>query len=182
LGKFSKNSSHGVGSPENKPTKMTTTWLALSSRIVSAHSGGVRSDSGKYLAVIFDRSLRFRDHTEHCIVLYITQLVNTRKGLSALQVLSATKVDQKLLLLLYRDLILSPLEYLFDLLTVGKTHPEQLERIQNEATSGILGYTRDTCLSDLRIGEELIDTLPGTSNYTNVNHWTEGVENRILLP
>ena len=96
-----------------------------------------------YLGVRLDRSLSFRDHVDYVIT-------KARKGLSAMRVMAAANIEQRLLILLFQGLVLSPIEYALAILTVSPTQIGRLEKVQNEAMRIILGCTRDTSCVAMR--------------------------------
>ena len=64
-----------------------------------------REHSLKYLGITFDRSLSFN--------LHVTHIVNrARKGLVAVKTMAAAKMPQHILLVLYKSLVLSFIDYM----------------------------------------------------------------------
>ena len=66
----------------------------------------------KYLGITFDRSLFGNLHISRTIV-------KARKGLVALKTMVASRMSQKILVILYQSLILSVINYGFGLLTLS---------------------------------------------------------------
>ena len=66
----------------------------------------------KYLGVTFDRSLSFNIH--------ITNVIKkARKGLTAVKTIAVAQMPQHTLLILYKALVLSVIDYGFGLLTLS---------------------------------------------------------------
>ena len=95
-------------------------WCSLNNRAVNDDmpvvdiSGAAikREPTLRYLGVIFDRSLSGKDH--------ITRVVaKAGKGLTAVKILSYTKMPQRVLVILFQTLVISVVEYGLGLLTLG---------------------------------------------------------------
>ena len=127
------------------------TWFSLNNHIVNTDLPGVSMGGEKltrtkvmsYLGVKFDRSLSFNAHVDHVIS-------KARKGLTALRVMAAANVEQRLLTLLFHALVLSPIQYAAAILTVSPTQIARLEKVQNAAMRIILGCTKDTSCVAMR--------------------------------
>ena len=133
-----------TGSVVNPP-KASTMWCSLDNKIVNktvpdVSLGGEvveRVSKFKYLGITFDRTLSYKDHAYH--------IVNRcSKGLTAMKVMAGEKMEQQLLVLLYKAVVISVLDYGLGLITVSTTQLQKLERIQNEAMRTTLGCTRMT--------------------------------------
>ena len=94
-----------------------------------------RTNVMSYLGVKCDRSLSFNAHVDHVVS-------KAHKGLTALRVMAAANIEQRLLTLLFNALVLSPIQYAAAILTVSPTQIARLEKVQNEAMRIILGCTR----------------------------------------
>ena len=94
-----------------------------------------RDHSLRYLGMVFDRSLSGKDHVSRVVS-------KARKGLNALKVMDCMSMPQRILLILYRTLVLSVVDYGFGLLTLSKTQLQRLEVIQNQGMRTILGCVR----------------------------------------
>ena len=133
------------------PAKATTMWCSLDNHIVNKDMPQIalgndaieRVNKFKYLGISFDRTLSFKEHVE-----YIVQRCS--KGLTAMKVMAGAQMEQRLLLMLYRALVLSVLDYGLGIITIRNTHLQKLERIQNEAMRIILGCTRMTSAAAMR--------------------------------
>ena len=90
-----------------------------------------------YLGLLFDRTLSWGALTTKTIT-------KARKGLLAMKAVAAKGISQRILLILFRTLVLSVIDYGFGLMTLADTHLNRLDSIQNEAMRIILGCTRDT--------------------------------------
>ena len=97
-----------------------------------------------YLGVNFDRTLCFDSHVSQAII-------KARKGLSALRITAGTCIEQRLLVLLFQAIVLSPIEYALSILTFSATQIERLEKVQNEAMRIILGCTKDKPCVTMRL-------------------------------
>ena len=126
-------------------------WFSLNNHIVNTALPNVcmggetltRTNVMSYLGVKCDRSLSFNAHVDHVVS-------KARKGLTALRVMAAANIEQRLLTLLFHALVLSPIQYAAAILTVSPTQIARLERVQNEAMRIILGCTRDTSCVAMR--------------------------------
>ena len=96
-----------------------------------------------YLGFLFDRTLSWGAHTSKTIT-------KARKGLLAMKAVAAKGISQRILLILFRTLVLSVIDYGFGLMTLADTHLNRLDSIQNEAMRIILGCTRDTSAAAMR--------------------------------
>ena len=133
------------------PDKACVLWCSLNNRAVKTDMPTVniqgktlsREHSLKYLGITFDRSLSFN--------LHITHVINrARKGLVAVKTMAAAKMPQHILLILYKALVLSVIDYGLGLLTLSATQLQRLEVLQNEGMRSILGCTRDTSTEAMR--------------------------------
>ena len=133
------------------PDKACVLWCSLNNRAVKTDMPTVniqgktlsREHSLKYLGITFDRSLSFN--------LHITHVINrARKGLVAVKTMAAAKMPQHVLLILYKALVLSVIDYGLGLLTLSATQLQRLEVLQNEGMRSILGCTRDTSTEAMR--------------------------------
>ena len=140
------------------PDKACVLWCSLNNRAVKTDMPTVniqgktlsREHSLKYLGITFDRSLSFNLHVSH--------IVNrARKGLVAVKTMAAAKMPQHILLVLYKSLVLSVIDYGLGLLTLSATQLQRLDVIQNEGMRSILGCTRDTSAEAMRY---LLDLPP----------------------
>ena len=102
-----------------------------------------REHSLKYLGITFDRSLSFNLHVTHTVN-------RARKGLVAVKTMAAAKMPQHILLVLFKSLVLSVIDYGLGLLTLSATQLQRLDVIQNESMRSILGCTRDTSAEAMR--------------------------------
>ena len=133
------------------PSKASITWFSLNNHIINTSTPSVtfrgdvleRTSTMKYLGVMLDRSLSFKDHVDHIIE-------KAYKGLAAMKVMAAAQCEQRLLFLLYQGLVVAVVEYALAILTLSQTQTERLDRIQNEAMRIILGCTRDTSARAMR--------------------------------
>ncbi|CAG5130147.1 unnamed protein product, partial [Candidula unifasciata] len=64
----------------------------------------IRTNVMTFLGERFDRSLSFKEHVDHVIT-------KARKGLSAVRIMAASNIEQRLLILLIYGLVPSPIEY-----------------------------------------------------------------------
>ena len=133
------------------PDKACVLWCSLNNHAVKAVMPTVsiqgkdlqREQCLKYLGVTFDRSLSFNIH--------ITNVIKkARKGLTAVKTMAAAQMPQHTLLILYKALVLSVIDYGFGLLTLSAAQLQRLEVIQNEGMRSILGCTRDTSAEAMR--------------------------------
>ena len=67
-----------------------------------------------------------------------TTALKCKKGLSVLEAMSAKGFEQRYLLLLYRNVVLSITDYGLGLTTMAQTNLLNLDRVQNEAMRVIL--------------------------------------------
>lgn len=70
-------------------------------------------------------------------------VIKARKSIAAKKVLTAANCEQRHLVHLYQDLILSETEYALAILTLSLRQMGRLERIRNEVMLIILGRTKD---------------------------------------
>ena len=133
------------------PDKACVLWCSLNNHAVKANMPQIsiqgqslqREHSLKYLGITFDRSLSFNVH--------VSNTVNrARKGLTAVKTMAAAQMPQKTLLILFKALVLSVIDYGFGLLTLSAAQLQRLEVIQNEGMRCILGCTRDTSSEAMR--------------------------------
>lgn len=147
IGEWCKTSGASVN-----PTKATVTWFFLNNHIGHTPTPTItmngetlaRTNTMKYLRVLFDRSLTFKDHVDHTIA-------RARKELVAMRVMAAAHCEQRLLALLYQGLVLSVIDYALAILTLSITQTERLDKIQNEPMRIILGCIRDTSTRTMRL-------------------------------
>ena len=94
------------------PDKACILWSSLNNHAVKATMPTVsiqgkvlfREHLLKYLGITFDRSLCFNQH--------VSQVVNrARKGLTAVKKMALAQMPQKLLLILFKALVLSVVDY-----------------------------------------------------------------------
>ena len=133
------------------PDKACILWCSLNNHAVRATMPTVsiqgkelaREHSLKYLGVTFDRSLSFNIH--------ISNVINrARKGLTAVKTMASAQMPQRVLLILYKALVLSVIDYGFGLLTLSTAQLKRLETIQNEGMRSVLGCTKDTSAEAMR--------------------------------
>ena len=112
------------------PDKATTLWFSLNNHAVKADMPEVSIDGKaikrehilRYLGIIFDRSLSGKDQ--------VTRIIQkSRKGLTALKTMASLKMPQRVLMILYKALVLSVIEYGQGLLTVSSAQLKRLEVI-----------------------------------------------------
>ena len=127
------------------PGKAGILWCSLNNHAVQAEMPTVsinntvinRVETLKYLGITFNRTLSGKEHIEKTVD-------KARKGLTAMKVMAAASMPQRILILLYQSLVLSVVEYGLGLLTLPKYAIARLETIQNQGMRVILGCTRDT--------------------------------------
>jgi len=133
------------------PDKACVLWCSLNNHAVRATMPTVsiqgkelsREHSLKCLGVTFDRSLSFNIH--------ISNVINrARKGLTAVKTMASAQMPQRVLLILFKALVLSVIDYGFGLLTLSTAQLKRLETIQNEGMRSILGCTKDTSAEAMR--------------------------------
>ena len=86
-----------------------------------------------------------------------TTALKCKKGLSVLEAMSAKGFEQRYLLLLYRNVVLSITDYGLGLTTMAQTNLLNLDRVQNEAMRVTLGTTKDTPTTTMRF---MLDISP----------------------
>src|SRR5579871_4984832 len=94
-------------------------WCSVDNWIVQAKTPLIsingqninRSDRLKYLGITFDQSLSYMFHVE--------QVQKCKRGLAAIKTMAAAKLDQRLLVLLFNQLVLSVVDYGLGLLTLS---------------------------------------------------------------
>ena len=97
----------------------------------------------KDLDIKFDRNL--------CGFLHISRTtLKVRKGLVAIKTMAASRMSQKILVILNQALILSVINYVFGILTLSAAPLKRLESIKNEAMRTFLGCTKDTASEAMR--------------------------------
>ena len=145
------------------PDKATTLWCSLNNHALKADMPEVSIDGKaikrehilRYLGIIFDRSLSGKDH--------VTRIIQkSRKGLTALKTMASLKMPQRVLMILYKALVLSVIEYGQGLLTLSTAQLKRLEVIQNEGMRAILGCTKDTSSEAMR---HLLDFPPAAERH-----------------
>lgn len=133
------------------PEKACVMWCSLNNKIARTDLPTLtlngqnieRRDRLKYLGVTFDRSLSYMYHVEHMVQ-------KCKRGLAFLKTMAATHLEQRLLFLIYYQVVLSVIEYGLGILTLSRSQRERLERIQNEGIRIVLGCTRDTPIQTMR--------------------------------
>ena len=134
--------------------KAAVLWCSLNNRAVKddmpkVHIAGkeisrVHMHILPYLGLLFDRTLSWCAHTSKTIT-------KARKGLLAMKAAAAKGISQRILLILFRTLVLSIIDYGFGLMTLADTHLNRLDSIQNEAMRIILRCFRDTSTAAMRL-------------------------------
>ena len=127
------------------PNKAKALYLSLNNRthgidVPSPTFGGTmiaQEGSLCYLGVIFDRQLNFSLHVDRTIV-------RATKGLNALRTAAACHAEERHLVMLYRSLVLSIIEYALPMLQLSENQLNRLERLQNACMRIITGCTRST--------------------------------------
>ena len=74
-----------------------------------------RTNHLRHLRVHFDRMLTYRQHVE-------TTALKCKKGLSVLQAMAAKGIEQRQLLLLYQNVVLSVIDYGLGLTAMSQTN------------------------------------------------------------
>ena len=138
------------------PDKACVLWCSLNNHAVKATMPSVsiqgkelsREHLLKYLGITFDRSLCFNQHISHVVN-------RARKGLTAVKTMATAQMPQKVLLILFKALVLSVVDYGLGLLTLSTAQLRRLDVIQNEGMRSILGCTKDTSSEAMRYALDL---------------------------
>ena len=124
------------------PAKAAALWCSLNNHIVKKDLPAVkisnqeisRIQQFRYLGIIMDRTLSFKDHVSHVVK-------KARKGLSAVKMMAAFGMEQRLLFLLFQAVVLAVIDYGLGILTLSTTQIKRLDVVQNEGMRVILGCT-----------------------------------------
>merc|ERR1711963_739972 len=138
------------------PDKACVLWCSLNNHAVKATMPTVRIQGKvlsrehllKYLGITFDRSLCFNQHISHVVN-------RARKGLTAVKTMATAQMPQRVLLILFKALVLSVVDYGLGLLTLSTSQLRRLDVIQNEGMRSILGCTKDTSSEAMRYALDL---------------------------
>jgi hypothetical protein len=100
----------------------------------------VPSDTLRYFGVVFDRQLHFTEHVKATIQ-------RASKGVSAIKAAASRGAEERHLLMLFRALVLSVIDYALPMIELTSNQMARLEKIQNSA----LRTVTDCVLSTLAL-------------------------------
>ena len=100
------------------------------------------SDTLRHLGVIYDRQLNFSEHVNSVLHRGI-------KAVNILKVVAGRKAEDRHLVMLYKSVVLSVVDYVLPMIKISQNLMGKLERLQNACLRIITGCPRSTPVHEI---------------------------------
>ena len=127
----SKYGASPVVHPQQQSSRTTILVVSFNGEVIDC------TNSLRYLGIHFDRMLTHKTQDE-------STTLRCKKGLSTLKAIASKDIKQHHLILLYKSVTHSVIDYGLGLTTLSQSNLLKLDRVQNEAMRVILGTKKDT--------------------------------------